>query len=176
MADVPDTLVLKRDRDLDGRLWHIWVRRGLLTVVGLVPLLALFNVFGQRPDTWTAQAASGTATLKLYAPSRVRGGLLWQARFRITAKQELKQATLVLHPGWLEGMTLNTVEPAPVGEASKNGRLSFELGHIPAGQKYTLFMDFQVNPTNVGSHSQDVELTDGDMHILTIDRDVTVFP
>jgi hypothetical protein len=37
-------------------------------------------------------------------------------------------------------------------------------------------MDFQVNPTNVGHRSQDVELLDGETPILSVERDVTVFP
>jgi hypothetical protein len=174
VADVPDTIVLKRDRDLDGRLWHIWVRRGLLALVALVPILALFNIFGQRPSTATAGAPA--ATLKLYAPTRVRGGLIYMARFHIQAHQDIKDATLVLDPGWAESITINTIEPSPVGEASRNGRLSFELGHIPAGERYLLFMHFQVNPTNVGHRSQDVTLFDGDEKLATIDRDITVFP
>ena len=171
---MPDTIVLKRDRDLDGRLWHIWLRRGLLSALGVIPLLALFNVFGQHPSTVTAGAPG--ATLKVYAPTHLRGGLIYMARFTIEAREDIKDATLVLDPGWAESTTINTIEPSPVGEASRNGKLAFELGHIPAGQKYVLFMHFQVNPTNVGSHSQDVALDDGDARILTIDRSVTVFP
>ena len=174
MADVPDTIVLKRDRDLDGRLWHIWVRRVLLTLLGVIPLLALFNVFGQRPTT--AAAGSPAASLKVYAPTSLRGGLIYMARFTINARQDLKDATLVLDPGWAESITINTIEPSPVGEASRDGKLALELGHIAAGQKYILFMQFQVNPTNVGSRSQDVALDDGETRILTIDRSVTVFP
>ncbi len=33
------------------------------------------------------------------------------ARFRVTAKQDLKKATLVLDPGWAENITINTIEP-----------------------------------------------------------------
>jgi hypothetical protein len=98
------------------------------------------------------------------------------ARFTVTAKQDLKHATIVLDQGWAEDTTINTIEPSPVGEASKNGRLSFDLGHIPAGQSYVLYMDFQVNPTNVGRHSHDVELLDGDTHITSISKTITVFP
>ncbi len=39
----------------------------------------------------------------------------------------------MLDPGWLEGMTLNTLEPSPVGEANRDGRIALELGRIPAG-------------------------------------------
>jgi hypothetical protein len=73
-------------------------------------------------------------------------------------------------------MAINTIEPSPVGEASKNGRLSFDLGHIPAGSSYILFMQFQVNPTNVGRRSQNVELDDGDKRVARIERQVTIFP
>jgi hypothetical protein len=175
MADIPDQIVLKRHRDLDGRAWEIWVRRGLFALLPLVALLGLLNVFGQRPATTTRNAA-GAASLKLFAPTTVRSGLLWQARFHITAQRDLKQATLLLSPGWLEGMTVNTIEPSPVGEASNNGRLSLDLGHIPAGESYLLFMQFQTNPTNVGHRDASVTLEDGDTTLLHVHRTITIFP
>ena len=174
MADIPDGVVLNRDRDLAGRGYEIWIRRGLFLLLPVVALLALLNLFGQAPAT--TKAASPAATLKLYAPARVRSGLLYEARFRVTAHQDLKSATLVLEPGWLESMTLNTIEPSPVNESSKNGRLSLELGHIPAGGSYLLFLQFQTNPTNVGHRSADVTLLDGEQELLHIDRSITIFP
>jgi hypothetical protein len=175
VADIPDQLVLKRHRDLVGRGWHVWLRRLLLlALLGLPVALALANVFGQRPDTTTATVAP--ASLELYAPSHLRGGLLFMGRFTIRAHADVKDAQLVLDPGWAESMSINTIEPGPIGEASRDGKLSFDLGHIPAGQKHVLFMQFQVNPTNVGRRSQDVQLYDGDTHLLTIHRTVTVWP
>jgi len=83
----------------------------------------------------------------------------------------------VLDPGWAEGMAVNTIEPGPLGEASKNGRISLQLGHIPAGQSYILFMQFHVNPTNVAWHRpQNVELDDGNTRVLVIHRSITIFP
>ena len=174
MAQIPDTIVLKRDRDLAGRQNEIWVRRGLFALLCVVPVLALLNVFGQRPSG--ANAAAAAARLQVYAPARVRGGLLFEARFRVTAEREIKKAILVLDPGWLEGMTMNTIEPAPVGEASANGSLSLELGHIAQGQSYLLFVQFQVNPTNVGHRQQTVRLYDGTHKLLELHRTITVFP
>jgi hypothetical protein len=175
MGGVPDHVVLKRDRDLVGRDWEIWVRRGLFSLLPLFSILGLLNVFGQHPSTTTVNS-SGAASLKLYAPSRVRGGLIWEARFHITAQRDLKEATLLLSPGWLEGMTLNTMEPSPVGEASNNGRLSLDLGHIPAGESYLLFLQFQTNPTNVGHRDASVTLKDGDETLLHLKRTITIFP
>ena len=37
-----------------------------------------------------------------------------------------------------------------------------DLGHVPAGQRHILFMQFQVNPTNVGRRPQSVRLYDGE--------------
>jgi hypothetical protein len=174
MAETPDTIVLKRDRDLVGRGWEIWVRRTLFSLLPLVMVLALLNLFGQRPTTTTTEADA--ATLKIFAPPRVRSGVLYGARFHINAHEDMKDAILVLHPGWLEGMTVNTIEPSPVGEASDNGHLRLDLGHIPAGQSHLLFMDFQVNPTNVGHRPQTVELYDGERKLLEVHRSITVFP
>jgi hypothetical protein len=175
MAQPPQLLTLKRHRDLEG-LYNagIVVRRIAYLILGVLALLGLLTLFGQRPSTATADATA--ARLELYAPSHVRGGLLFMARFRITAKQDLKKATLVLDPGWAESMTINTIEPAPTDETSEEGRIALTLGPIKAGDSFLLFMQFQVNPTNVGRRSQNVELRDGETHIATIHRDVTVFP
>jgi hypothetical protein len=54
VAQIPDTIVLKRDRDLVGRQNEIWVRRGLFALMCVVPVLALLNLFGQRPSESTA--------------------------------------------------------------------------------------------------------------------------
>ena len=168
-------LVLKRNRDLEGTRNGIWIRRGIVTVLATVPILGLLNVFGQRPDTQFATAPE--AALKLYAPEHLRGGLLWSARFHIYAHSELKKATLVLDPGWAEGMSINTIEPSPIGEASRNGRLSFELGHIPARQSYILFVQIQVNPTNVAwQRPANVELDDGNKEILVVHHSLTIYP
>ena len=175
MADAPDGIVLKRHRDLEGRRNDIWVRRALMSLVAVIPVLALFNVFGQRPDTHVL--VSPAASLKIYAPSRLRSGLLYEARFHIRARQTLKDAYLKLGPGWAEGQSINTMEPSPVSEASDNGRLSFELGHIPQGKSYILFLQFQVNPTNVAlGRKQTVWLNDGKNRLLTFERSITIFP
>jgi hypothetical protein len=173
MADIPDQIVLKVARDREGRR-DVKVRRVLLAAVLVLLVLGLFNLFGQRPATTTAEA--NAATLEVYSPKRVRGGLFFEARFTIEARREVEEATLVLDSGWAEGITINTVEPSPLGSASRDGKLVYELGRIPAGQKHVFFLQLQVNPTNVGHRSQDVELYDGDELLATIDRSITVFP
>jgi hypothetical protein len=174
VSQIPDTIVLRRDRDLGPRQNDIWVRRGLFALVCIVPVLAVANLFGQHPDSSTADVAA--ARFSVSTPSRVRGGLLYQARFRIEAKERISQAELVLDRGWIEGLTINTIEPSPTSETSQNGKLALDLGPIPGGQSYVLFVDFQVNPTTVGRQDQAVTLYDGDRALASLHRTLTVFP
>ena len=121
-------------------------------------------------------ASAGGVELEVYSPARVRCGLFFMSRFTIRADRELEAATLVLDSGWVEGITLNTVVPSPVGEASRDGKIAFDLGHVRAGTNYVLCLHFQVNPTEVGRRPQDVQLLDGERPLLELDRTVTVYP
>jgi hypothetical protein len=174
MAGVPDKLTLKRHRDLEGRERRPYMRWAILSLLGLFCLLGLANAFGQRPGTQTGSADG--VELEVYSPERLRSGLFFMSRFTIRAQEEIEAATLVLDPGWLEGITLNTLEPAPVGEASRDGKIALDLGRVPAGAEHVFFLHFQVNPTEVGRRAQDVALYDGETPLLHLDRTITIFP
>jgi hypothetical protein len=173
VADTPQFLTLKQNRDRTERL-ELLLRRGFFGLILLLVLVALLNVFGQRPTN--TLAASSAADLHVFAPTRLRGGLYYQGRMTIDAKQEIEKATIVLDSGWTEQMQINTIEPSPVGESSRDGKLALEFGHIPAGEKLVAWLQFQVNPTNVGHRSQDVALYDDTTRLATADRNVTIFP
>jgi hypothetical protein len=174
MVGAPDALTLERNRDMEGRRWWVAARRVLLGLLTAVLVAALFNVFGQRPQSETVTAPR--ASLKVYAPTRVRSGLVYAARFHITARQDIKDAFLVLDPGWAEGYTVNGLAPQPITEADRDGRLAYGFGHIRAGHSLIFFLSLQVNPTNVGRRSQNVQLVDGERRILVVHRYVTIFP
>ncbi len=175
MTDVPEGLTLERNRDLAGIAKAPWARRCVIGLVVAFSLLGLLDLFGQRPETITASGSS--ADLELYAPDHLRGGLLFSARFHIHARRDIRNAVLILDPGWVEGMSINTIEPSPVGEGSSNGRLTLQLGHVPKGQSYILFMQFQVNPTNLAwRRSADVTLADGSRPILRLGHHLTIYP
>src|SRR5262249_10503734 len=169
-------MVVKRHRGLEGMgRGGIGVRRACLALIAAVALLGLANVFGQRPSTLTASVPA--ASISVYAPTAIRGGDFMEARFHITARRDLRHAILKLDPGWAEGMSMNTVEPSPVSQTRDDGRLAFDLGRIRAGHSFILFLQFQVNPTNVAWHRpQDVALVDGDRVLARIHRTITVFP
>ena len=175
MTDVPDGLVLRRHRDLEGTPSKPWPRRTILAVLVIFLILGLLNVFGQRPASSTAGSAA--AKLTLYAPTHLRGGLLFSARFHINATSDVKNAILILDPGWVEGMSINTLEPSPLGESSRDGKLTLRLGHIAKGHSYILWLECQVNPTNIAWHRPaGVALTDGPTLIARINRSYNIYP
>jgi hypothetical protein len=171
---VPQGLSLKRSRDLEGRGAHPLIRRAFLALLAVVALLALANVFGQHPDT--TSAGSAVAALQVQAPTRLRGGLIYQGRFQIRARRGLKTPTLVLSSGWLESMSINSIEPNPSQQESRAGTLRLTFDALPAGEAMTVWIYFQVNPTNVGERQENIDVKDGETELAHINRSMTIFP
>lgn len=174
MADDPDALALDEARDLQGRGLEVWARRALLIVFVALPALALFNVFGQTATE--ATASSPVVKLTVRSPTHARGGLLYEARFVIQAHQDIKNATVDLGGGWANGLTFNAIEPQPSQEQSQHGELSLQLGSISAGDTYVMHLYYQVNPTTTGTRKQQVALLDGSTPLVSLTRQLTVFP
>jgi hypothetical protein len=174
MSALPDHLDVERNVELRGYRFYRPVRYALLGLLGAFLVLGLLNVFGQRPHSHTY--SSPGADVELQAPATLRSGLFYQARFTIAAKRTVSHAVLVLSSGWAESQTINTIEPGPMAETSHDGALALTLGTIPAGRKHTLFLELQVNPTNVGHRAADFTLYDGDARLLTVHRTITIYP
>jgi hypothetical protein len=146
----------------------LWLRRTVLALFAVLVLLALLDQFGQQPSR--SVAAAPAATLRLSAPDAVRGGLLFQSRIEIRARRTVKFPRLILGSGWIEGMQVNSIEPIPSSESSRDGRLvlSYDL--------LVIWLQFQVDPINVGHRSYDVELDDETTVLARVDRSMTIFP
>jgi hypothetical protein len=175
MNDLPAEIDLDRHRDLRGRMAGQWARRGFLTLLLIFLIAALANVFGQAAATDTASGAAGTLTVK--APSRVRGGLTYQGEFVIGATAALGAPTLVLDRGWVDQTTVNTVQPEPAGSTTDaEGNLKLRFAPMAPGRTLVVYVEFQANPINVGSHDAGVSLYDADRPIASISRSQFDFP
>lgn len=172
-AEPPQYLTLKEHRDEDHLSERV-VRWVVVTVLTVLSAVGLANVFGERPSE--SRAAGEAAELEVFAPTALRGGLFYQGRFTVEARSTIEDAVLLFADGWLEQTHINTVEPAPIEEASRGDGLALGYGRIDAGERLVVYLQFQVNPTNVGRRSQRVELRDGDELVAAADRRVTVFP
>jgi hypothetical protein len=164
----------QRARDLKGRGHQPWIRRVALCLMLALLGLALADVFGQRSVTRTAAGAQGS--LSVYAPSALRGGLLFTSRFDVVARRSMAKPTLVLDRGWFEQMTLNGIGPNPSQQTSREGRVALTFDKLDAGRRLVVWISWQVNPTDVGRRAMGVALDDGATPIASVHRDVTIFP
>jgi hypothetical protein len=149
-------------------------RRALLALIAVLPLLALLNVFGQDPTSSAANSAA--ASLKVTGPAALRGGLIFQVRLDITAHQDLSKPQIVMSRGWWQEMSVNSIEPQPSTESTMNGSVVLSYDKLQAGQTLAVWLYFQVNPTNVGRHNENIALYDGQTQLMQIKRSLTVFP
>jgi hypothetical protein len=151
-----------------------WVRRATIAAFCVVAALALANVFGQRPVT--SQTQGPAARLSLSAPETLRGGLFFQSRLDVRALRAVEFPRIVLDEGWIEGMQVNSIEPAPESETSRDGRVVLSYGKLAPGDRLRVWLQFQVNPTNAGRRSYAVELDDEAEPIARVERTITVLP
>jgi hypothetical protein len=167
---------LSRDRhvELKGRRGEPWARRVFIGVLALVVAAALLGAAGQSHTTGRAQAPAATLTVK--APTRVRGGLFFQGRFDIVAREPIGKPRLVLGNGWTEEMQLNTIEPSPTSETSNAGELELEYDPLHTGDHLTIWLQFEVNPTGAGHRKRDATLLDGDRVLARVPAEITVLP
>jgi hypothetical protein len=172
-APTPDFISLDEHRD-DRHPVERAARWLFVLALAVLAVAGLFDVFGQRPSTVSADAP--TATLRVNTPSALRGGLAFQAQFHVDARRLLRKPVLVLGPGWFENMSFNTIEPGPTRTTSEDGGIALEYPPLRPGRSLTVYIPFQVNPTTVGRRTQELELRDGDRRIAAVERTLTVFP
>lgn len=176
MADeLPGQLDRDRHIELEGRGHQPWTRRVVIGALLVVVVLALGGTFGQEPSRSSAAAPDADVTVR--APKHLRGGLFYQGRIDITARTRLAVPTVALAAGWTEQMQLNTIEPAPTAERSRHGELLLSFAPLPAGEQLTVWLQFEVNPTNSsGRRDQTVRVLDGRRTLVALPRKVTVYP
>ena len=129
-GSLPDGLSVERNRDLRGRARQPQYRRILLGLVAVLPVLALLNVFGQRPTVSSAHSLA--ADLRVTAPARLRSGLIFQVRVEVRPPDHLTPQ-LIFSQGWWESMSVNSLEPNPTDETSSNGRVVLTYDKLTAG-------------------------------------------
>jgi hypothetical protein len=174
MGELPEGITLERNVELHGKLRSPWLRRTLLVCIAALPVLALFNVFGQHPTTSYARTAAVSASVT--APARLRSGLIFQVHVKVIAHHSIKQLQIVFDSGWWESMSVNAIAPEPSESQSENGQVVLSYGKLQAHNSFSTWIYFQVNPTNVGKRREDIEIRDGTVPLAHIHRSLTIFP
>ncbi|MEA2270035.1 MAG: hypothetical protein QOC64_2645 [Solirubrobacteraceae bacterium] len=174
MSELDKRVDLERMRDLRGRYRHPWLRRSLLGLMTIGVLAAAAGAIGQATKTVAADGSG--ARLEVQLPDTLRGGLLWRARIAVRTDLAIKLPRLILGPGFVEGMQLNTLEPAPASEAARGPRVVLSYPELDAGDELVVYLQLQVNPTTVGSQDMTVELDDETTPVARVSHTTRVLP
>jgi hypothetical protein len=165
---------LEQAADPGRQVRGLWARRIVIALFCAVSALALADRFGQQPTS--SIAATPAARMRLSAPEVVRGGLFFQSRLEVRAARQIAFPRIVLDDGWVEGMQVNSIEPAPASESSRNGRVVLSYDKLAAGDVLRIWLQFEVNPTNVGHRPYGVELDDAATRLVRLPHAITVLP
>lgn len=174
MTALPDRLDRKQHVDLEGGDLERWLPRAGIVLLAAFLVAGLANVFGQRVQTTSVEGAA--ADLEVKAPPAVRSGLIYEVQFTVLAHRGLEEPTLVLDDGWFDGFTINTMSPDTKDWTQRDGRQLLSYGAVPAGAELVVRLQYQVNPTTMGTREQDVALEDNGETIATLNHETTVFP
>ena len=157
-----------------GKELGLWARRVIVALLVVVAALALWGVFGQSDRESTVTANGVTMTVS--SPDVVRGGLYFQAAVDITSTVAVEHPRLVLDDGWVEGLQVNSIEPAAESETSRDGRVVLSYGALEPGDRLKVWLQFQVDPTKPGARPHGIELDDETRALVRVDRDLKVLP
>src|SRR3954468_10779968 len=111
-----------------GKERGLWARRVCVALFAIVSVVALAGLVGQRDRESTVEG--GGVRMTVSAPDTVRGGLYFQATGDITAAAAVEHPRLVLESGWVEGLQVNSIEPAAESESSRDGRIVLSYGAL----------------------------------------------
>ena len=102
----------------------------------------------------------------------MRGGLFFQSTVDITTAPAIEYPRLVLDEGWRRGHAgqldrAGRRERGPAATAAS----SSAYGALEPGDRLSIWLQFQVDPTNAGQRSYALELDDETRPLVRIDRD-----
>ena len=150
---------LRRDRhvELRGRQAEPWWRRGGDRVASSLVVVGRARRARSASTEQTARARAGAATLTVRAPGAVRGGLFFQGRLDIVARERIAKPRGRARPG-LDGGAAAQHARARAGGRELRGRPARARVRPAAarGDHLTVWLQFEANPTGVGSRDRSV--------------------
>lgn len=173
--DLPGGLRAGRHLGLTGRTHEPWTRRVVLLLMSVLVVAAALGAVGQQARTERTTGVDGS-TLTISFPDVLRSGIFFQGRLDVVAPRTLDEPTLVLGPGWAEELQINTIEPAADQEGSDDGAITLTYRRLDRGERLTVWLQFEVNPTASGRRDLWTELRDGDRILARSDRTLTILP
>lgn len=144
-------------------------------VFGTAVGIGLGGLVGGHPSP-VRQVQSPATTLTAQAPTVIRNGELLEMQFKVTARQPLSNVILAIDVGYLRGVTVNTMMPAPDEERVRDGAYHLSFGPLDAGKALHFKIDGQINPSLVGSTHGSISVLDGDRRLAVLPMHLRVMP
>ena len=122
----------------------LWVRRGFLTLLALVVVLALFGFLGVHSRTVSASSSGGGMDLEVHYAQVARAGLAVPFDVTVTRRHGFSgDVTVSVSSSYLDLFDRNAVDPEPSG-GHRNGVATSWRFDQPHGKTFVMSIDMQV--------------------------------
>jgi hypothetical protein len=136
------TADLSVDPSADSR--GIWIRRGFLTVLAAIVILALFGFFGIHSRTVSASSRSGAMHVDVHYAQVARAGLAVPFEVTVTRRNGFDgNLTVSVSSSYLALFDRNTVDPVPTGGRATERATTWRFDR-PHGSAFVMTIDMQV--------------------------------
>lgn len=146
-----------------------------IVLLGAILAAAMLGVFGGKPYAQRT-VESSEAALTVIAPEVLRDGMFFEMRFEVLAKQPIAEPVLAVESTLWRDVTINTFIPAPTDEEYKNGAFHFTFPPLEAGDRMTVKVDGQINPSLIASTQGEITVLDGDRPLVDTPYSLKVYP
>jgi hypothetical protein len=146
-----------------------------ILLLGAIVLAAMLGLFGGTPYAHRT-VESEAAGLTVIAPETLRDGMFFEMRFEVLAKSDIAEPVLAVEPSLWRDVTINTFIPAPSEEEYKDGMFRFTFPALEAGDRMTVKVDGQINPSLVASTHGEIAIFDGERRLVGTPYALKVYP
>ena len=144
-----------------------------LLILGTFLPAAAFGAFGKSTSF---RASSGSASLWVEAPSRIRNGQLVEMRIHVRSEQPIDTLVVRVAADLWKDMTVNTLLPSANDEEMKEGAFEFTFGPLDAGADWLMKVSLQINPNLDGLNRGQVSVLDRDRELVATEVRIRVLP
>jgi hypothetical protein len=122
----------------------VWVRRGFLTLLAAIVVLALLGVFGVHSRTVAADSSTGGMTIEVHYAQVARAGLAVPFTVTVTRSHGFTgDLAIGVSSSYLDLFDRNSVDPEPTGGRS-NARTTTWRFDEPHSRTFVMTIDMQV--------------------------------
>ncbi|WAJ27773.1 hypothetical protein [Antarcticirhabdus aurantiaca] len=146
-----------------------------LVLLGALLALALLGPLGGTPED-PLLATSEAADLLVDTPRTLRNGMFFETRIVVEPKRDIGRLVLAISPELWRHQTQNTMVPAASEETFEGSDFRFDYGPVPAGQRFEVKLDLQINPDRLGGTRGRVAIFDGEAELASVPVEVKVLP